>query len=597
MSLRSLTRLLAPVSGETIASYIDRLAARHTVPRLVMLKWLGLLEDECYQPIPGFGVVLDEASMERFSISTRLPHSTISKMLLSAYNGISLDLEGTTFPAQYLMENRGHPVWAYFSGSHACPHCLNEDEGAWQLAWKIPWTFTCLKHKCYLVSHCPACGLRLAQGRHSGVLSPPWVQRVPSPGHCTNPHPDNKVGRHGSPCNYDLTSIPLEEASHAALCVQADLNDYLDGQVATILGHQVPTLEYFRNLQALYAFILYCAELNDFHDLSPSEAVAFATFADKRDDLTPRPASAFLAQGKRKHLLNPRYDSPKLIAAVTRLAVPILAAEDYRSISALLRPMTDRFFALRDDRWQFIERFGFGESIATVIAKNMEPMSTFNRSIGRKAATTSDIAVGFGPQHVPALLWKETFDDSFLKFFPSSRGNAARHYCAMALIKVCSDYTWAQSAFEIGLTAHYAKPIARRYANLLRKNGSWEEFGRALHTLARDLSSDPYKIDYAARREILSTTVDIPPEHWAQICEIAGIRVGHSGVRSKYAAAWLWAALTGSAWHLAPGFAKGKINKCAAVSYRRYSKTIFAKVAPHLLSYGYRLIEDAKRSI
>lgn len=44
--IRGLTRLLAPVSGETLASYIDRLAARHDVTRLVMLRWLGLIEDE-----------------------------------------------------------------------------------------------------------------------------------------------------------------------------------------------------------------------------------------------------------------------------------------------------------------------------------------------------------------------------------------------------------------------------------------------------------------------------------------------------------------------------------------------------------------------
>lgn len=591
MLVRSLTRLLTPVSGETIASYTDRLAARHTVPRLVILKWLGLLEDERHQPIPGFGVVLDETSMERFSIATSLPKSTISEMLLSAYDGISLDLSKTTFKAQYLRENRGPPVWAYFSGSNACPHCLKEDEGAWQLAWKLPWTFTCVKHKCYLVSHCPVCGLRLAQGRGSGLLSPPWVQLVPRPGHCTNPNPGNKVGRHGSPCNYELTSLRTEEASLATLFVQRDLNEYLKGRAATILGDRVSSLEYFRNLQAVYAFILYCGELDDFHALSPSEAVAFKKFSDKRDDLTPRPASTLSAQGKRKHLLNPHHDSPELIAGVTRLAMTILRAENETSMAVLLRRMTDRFFTLRNDRWQFIGRFGFGERISTVFAKNMAPTSTFNRAIGRKAATTREIQIAFGPQHVPALLWKESFDTRFAKFFPSSRGNAARHYCAMALIKVCSDYTWAQSAVEIGLTAHYAKPIARRYANLLRKNGSLEEFGRTLHTLARNLSNDPYKIDYAARRDILSNTIEIPDEDWAQICKTAGIRVGQSGVRSKYAAAWLWAVLTGSDWHLAPSFAKGKLSKSAAISYRQYSKTIFTKVAPHLLAYGHQQLK------
>lgn len=138
-----------------------------------------------------------------------------------------------------------------------------------------------------------------------------------------------------------------------------------------------------------------------------------------------------------------------------------------------------------------------------------------------------------------------------------------------------------------GLTAHYAKPIARCYANLLRKNCNWEEFSRALHTLAKDLSSDPHKIDYAARCEVLSTTIEIPAEEWVQICKTAGIRVGLADVRSKYAAAWLWTELTGSNWYLAPGFAKEKLRKSAVISYCQYCKTILVKVTPYLLAYGH----------
>ena len=47
--------------------------------------------------------------------------------------------------------------WARASGSRYCPQCLVESGGRWQLAWRLGWSFACLKHACLLADVCPKC--------------------------------------------------------------------------------------------------------------------------------------------------------------------------------------------------------------------------------------------------------------------------------------------------------------------------------------------------------------------------------------------------------------------------------------------------------
>jgi hypothetical protein len=66
------------------------------------------------------------------------------------------------------------------------------------------------------------------------------------------------------------------------------------------------------------------------------------------------------------------------------------------------------------------------------------------------------------------------------------------------------------------------------------------------------------------------------------------------GRRSKYAAIWLWAELTGGDWRLAPGMEGENIESTREV-FRALGKTIMPKLDPHLRVYGGLLLEKAKR--
>lgn len=130
-NVRSIPRILLPVPGESFSSYVERLAAKHKVDLLVMLDSLGIIGEEKYERLNGYGILLGEKELAQFCVATALRKEQVAAMLLSAYDGIAFDLEGARLGDTEKLRQRAQVEWAYFSGSHACPHCLEEDSGAW----------------------------------------------------------------------------------------------------------------------------------------------------------------------------------------------------------------------------------------------------------------------------------------------------------------------------------------------------------------------------------------------------------------------------------------------------------------------------------
>jgi len=317
-TVRALTMLLAPITGEAFASYLDRLAALNKVNRAVMLSYVGFFEEGNYHYIRGFGVALDSPKLERFTIATQLHTCTVEAMLLNHYKNIALDLPNINFGLPGSFRSLPITEWAYFSSSHACPHCLSEDHGAWQLSWRLPWTFVCLKHGCYLISHCPVCRLRLSHGaRELAAPSRSWSNCIPVLGHCNNLHHEIMLGKIKR-CDCDLTTLPTTYASRSTLELQRLLNEHLRGQTAAVLGEQVSPLKYFRDLRALCQLILFCAQPDFFRSSPLPEISAFEKFAYDRERLSVAKSD----YGRR--CICP--ESPELMATITRLAISILAA-------------------------------------------------------------------------------------------------------------------------------------------------------------------------------------------------------------------------------------------------------------------------------
>lgn len=592
--VRALTRILAPVPGEAFTSYVDRLAAVHKVDLVVMLHSLGMIDNERYERINGYGILLDEVRLQKVSTATHLPRQDIRQMLLSSYDGIAIDLTGVSLNVPESVRQRAISEWAYFCGSHACPHCLRESEGAWQIAWKLPWSFTCVRHGCYLVARCPSCNRRLASGRRDRTLTPLFVKHVPKLSLCKNPQPDGagRMGRSSKPCGHDLASISTTATSREKLRIQMLLNERLGGKSLTILNSEISALQYFRDLRSLCAFILYCAEVDDLGDLPAPEEVAFSAFIEQRNRMImARSQSATPRNSERMRLVWGPQDSPELMGAILGLATKIQESSSDMLTSALLRPLTERLIARTKDRWDVIKFFGFSSRLAPLIEKSTALGSHFDRAIGYRAAISREALLVFGPQHVPQLLWKGDFDQRFRAFFPRVQENSARRFCAMALVKLCGQHTWGQSALELGLPVKAGIKMANQCITLLGIAGLKEAFGEELRTIATGLSKSQNKIDYRRRREMLSTFSDIPPKIWSEICCAADIDVGQPGRRSRYAAVWLWTELTGGDWRLAPGLA-GENTASARTVYSKFYKTILPMLASRLCVYGSTLLQE-----
>ncbi|ROQ37057.1 TniQ protein [Frondihabitans sp. PhB188] len=120
--------------------------------------------------------------------------------------------------------------WAFGTGTRFCVDCLEESGGAFQLSWRLSWTFLCLRHRTLLHDACPACGQRLVVPRGK-------VRRSVDPLRCQTrlPFEVNPTGL----CSYRLLGSWREEPlspRSPIIATQSFINDVLssDGQVSIL---------------------------------------------------------------------------------------------------------------------------------------------------------------------------------------------------------------------------------------------------------------------------------------------------------------------------------------------------------------------------
>ncbi|WP_371627567.1 TniQ family protein [Streptomyces sp. NBC_01116] len=98
-----------------------------------------------------------------------------------------------------------------------CPACLADDQGRWQLHWRLGWAFACTRHNLLLLERCPACG------KHPPVASGGNHRMLPRPEACRAL--TDRTGR-GARCGFPLTNAPAVGLSSggAVLLAQAHVN-------------------------------------------------------------------------------------------------------------------------------------------------------------------------------------------------------------------------------------------------------------------------------------------------------------------------------------------------------------------------------------
>ena len=113
---------------------------------------------------------LSRDQLETVARATGVSSTIVEAMTLSALDGFALALH----PDSHRLDV-SFPFGA-LRWSRYCPECLTESQGRWQLAWRLGWSFVCLRHNCLLADACPTCGKYQRQQQ--------VYRRVPTPTVC-----------------------------------------------------------------------------------------------------------------------------------------------------------------------------------------------------------------------------------------------------------------------------------------------------------------------------------------------------------------------------------------------------------------------------
>ena len=602
MSEHRLPLHLPVVDGESFRSYADRSAAELGMSLSGFLTATGVIDDpRVIIPPSAYGAVLPGDRLQRFSYVTRLPEARIEQMLLSRYHGRAIDLSGVIPSDSARLSRMAFRSWAYFVGSHACPDCLRELAGAWLIAWKLPWSFACVRHRRLLVDTCPCCRRRLGAGMQDGRSAPTFRSRVPVPGQCGNALPKGLAAQGGAaaPCGQPLADICSDavESYRALLDAQTHLNAAMDGAAMTVAGVPVASLDYFTDLRALCALLLFGCRGEASSPSPPSSRAAVATYAAERDaKATARRAIAQegtdVRHGPRTRYFAATPRSAALMAAITPPAVAILAAESPADLARRMQPYVEAAeHRSRSHAWNLATDFGFSPRLRTAFRQCLAPSVTFTRRAGLHARAERDQRrrYAFTPAHVPQLLWPDLYASRFVEFFSGRTSDYVRRYCSMALAKLCGAYTWNEAARLLDLHGVNGARLANSMVEALTHGGQADVFAARLHEIAAWLEGDSRRVDFGARRRALGDVREIPWLEWDRLCAQAGLRPGRPGGRNRYGAAWLWCHLTLGDHRFAPALQAGHRDAVREV-YRRFVKAELPRFKALLVDYGARFL-------
>ncbi len=220
-SVRSLPTRVPPIAGEAIDSWLEALAARTSTTWNDLLIALGLYTPRRRMRITTPWIVgLPPQQSADLAEATGLDSAVLAAMTLSHYDDRVFQITTTTRTVV------NSALWRRGTGSRYCPMCLAESGGRWPLAWRLGWTFACLKHRCLLVDTCPCCRAGPRVYPIPGCLTP-------TPNRCARQPPGAAAGTRQR-CDADLTTAAVAHfpADHSVLHDQ----QIIDQVIATARG-------------------------------------------------------------------------------------------------------------------------------------------------------------------------------------------------------------------------------------------------------------------------------------------------------------------------------------------------------------------------
>lgn len=494
-----------PIAGEALDSWLEALAHRTQTSWGDLVAATGL---DRWTPhwLPRWMVRLTPDQCRALTTATTVDSATIQAMTLSHFEGRALATDTATGGL-----GRTHP-WGPRAGSRYCPHCLAESGGRWQLAWRLGWTFACLKHGCLLADACPACMTR----PRSRQL---WSGSIPSPGYCAAPA-ENRTARDGR-CGADLTTaepLTFDDEHHGVLSAQRRINEIITADVID---------------SGVYA----CDPQSSASVLADIRAIAIRalTYASP-SELEPIIGTDLLTayQHDHPHLPTALKRSPaKKLASQVPEAVSLTAAGVIAALHCLEQP--DVPTAGQSLRWL----------ITAMRSRRAHPCTTHLLWTGGVSGAVQLAALGpsLKPSDQlryrtvsswPAIPKRNLADlDGRIDQLPTSLwqnvalrlsipGSHLRHLRpALSVAVVLVDTKTKLGPLTRRINSPLDDHAVSRVLQLLNKHPDWTDISKAIDGLAENLAGATVPIDYSRRRRLNYDNL-LADDTWQRICRETG---------------------------------------------------------------------------
>lgn len=387
---------------------------------------------------------------------------------------------------------------ATMRSSRFCPACLADNEGRWQVSWRLPWVVACPNHRVLLATRCPACAA-LPRRRPIRTDNSPNDPRF-----CAEPA-ENATGRNPARCAADLTTVETDAADPRLIELAAAWPRFHDEDRVDDLVRLVGDVAVLLPIVGTGEAVNFMGSALE-HPSSFAIPLAAAAEAamDPSGDTFCRLATARLSR-----------KSPALPAGWSGIS-PGLAAEALAIRDRHLRPL-DRV------RW-------------STTTRGIKPTGGQGDAQDRAA-------------RVPASLWP----DWTLRLMPTGLETGAVFPTAAATALLLHGSTLATPRLVEFLSDEPTDVRSSARAILeVAKTEHGDTILRCLALLAQALDTDhPSPIDYGRRRRLAATEELLTPRQWRTLCAATGAAPGDTRKRG-YARLRLWEILTGGMARQAP---------------------------------------------
>lgn len=281
MEHRTLPIRVQPVVGESLGSWLDRYCLALSATRKELYASVGLsLPAAAGLESADYSIRISDVEAARLASATGVTAEDIHLLTLAKYEGSVVVFRQTRQGVDI------HFLWARGAGTRYCPACLKEDIGAWQLAWRLTWSFVCTRHQCLLLDLCDHCNRVPRVGR--GISDPPLASSC-----------DNAIkGPYGSvwTCRRDLAQAPLIRVPPTSplLDTQTWLNSVINATDMSA-GNVGRLLNDIKLLAGRALRVMTAGDLRSWTDAAVPDIEFEVDLARGRTGLFPPPSAAAIA--------------------------------------------------------------------------------------------------------------------------------------------------------------------------------------------------------------------------------------------------------------------------------------------------------------